>query len=257
MIASPKFLHFILFFIISVFGTTQLYAGSYQNFNSHYAWINNWNDPNHLIQGKFGRQAAPELEVNFNISEKGLYGYPAILRGSHYGWNPTGDKLFPAQVSSLKQIPLKFSYTTRGNNMAGNFAYDIFLRNDANGGHPQLEIMIWGDHNSWPLGEKTASNVLTENGYTFDLWEGYNAAAGYYVYTFVPANTVGKNLRLPKKGNLNLNAKPFLSWLNMARGKDNHFNDSMYIDVIEAGFEVVGGQGTLKMKATLDAQKYL
>jgi len=49
-----------------------------------------------------------------------------------------------------------------------------------------LEIMVWGGNNSWPIGLQTGTNVLSAGGWTFDLWEGNNSAAGYYVYTFIP-----------------------------------------------------------------------
>lgn len=59
-------------------------AGPYKIFGNHYAWVNNFNDPNNIIQGTFGTGSTPELTVTFNFADYNLYGYPAIVRGWHY-----------------------------------------------------------------------------------------------------------------------------------------------------------------------------
>ncbi|MEA9761246.1 cellulase [Xanthomonas campestris pv. raphani] len=228
-------------------------AGPYKIFGNHYAWVNNFNDPNNIIQGTFGTGSTPELTVTFNFADYNLYGYPAIVRGWHYDWNPTSDTLFPKQISSISSIPMKFSYSAGGTNLAGDFAYDIFFRWDTAKGNPQLEVMIWGEHNSWPIGTLTASKVITAGGRTFDLWEGFNSGAGYYVYTFIPTGTAGQ-ATLKTSGSLNVDAKPFLNWLQTNRSKDGRYNNSMYLHAAEAGFEVVRGNGWAKVSATMDAK---
>ncbi|MEE7548401.1 cellulase [Xanthomonas sp. Kuri4-1] len=227
-------------------------AGPYKVFGNHYAWVNNFNDPGNVIQGTFATGSTPGLTVNFNFANYDLYGYPAIVRGSHYGWNPTGDTLFPRKVSTLSAIPCWFSYSAGGSNLAGDFAYDLFFRNDATPGSPQLEVMIWGGHNSWPIGTQTATNVVTAGGYTFDLWEGYNSGAGYYVYTFIPHGSAGQ-ATLPTSGSLNVDIKVFLNWLQANRSKDGRYSNAMYLDVVEAGFEVVRGNGWAYVGAGIDA----
>lgn len=227
-------------------------AGPYKIFGNHYAWVNNFNDPNNVIQGSFGNGSTPELTVTFNFSSSNLYGYPAIVRGWHYDWNPTSDTLFPRQVSSLSTIPVKFNYSAGGSNLGGDFAYDLFFRRDTSKGVPQLEVMIWGGHNSWPIGTLTASNVISAGGYTFDLWEGNNSAAGYYVYTFIPHGTAGQP-NLPTSGSLNVDVKPFLNWLQANRSQDGRYSNALYLHVVEAGFEVVRGNGWAKVSATIDA----
>lgn len=54
--------------------------------------------------------------------------------------------------------------------MAGDFAYDIFFR--------YTTVRVWGNHNFYPVGSLSASNVISAGGRTFDLWEGYNSGAG-------------------------------------------------------------------------------
>lgn len=113
--------------------------------------------------------------------------------------------------------------------------------------------MIWGEHNSWPIGTVTATKVITAYGRTFDLWEGFNSGAGYYVYTFIPTGTAGQPT-LKTSGSLNIDAKPFLTWLQNNRAKDGRYSNSMYLHAAEAGFEVVRGNGWAKVSATMDAK---
>ncbi|MCG6630476.1 cellulase, partial [Acinetobacter baumannii] len=54
-------------------------AGPYTIFGSHYAGVNNFNDPNNIIQGTFGTGSTPELTVTFNFADYNVYGYPAIM----------------------------------------------------------------------------------------------------------------------------------------------------------------------------------
>ncbi|MCI2263206.1 MULTISPECIES: GH12 family glycosyl hydrolase domain-containing protein [Xanthomonas] len=230
-------------------------AGPYQVYGNQYAWVNNFNDPNNVIQGTFHSGSTPSMTVTFNFPNASLYGYPAILRGSHYGFNPTSDRTFPRQVSALRSLPATFAYSSGGSNLGGDFAYDLFFRWDStvsSSAIPQTEVMIWGGHNSYPIGTLTASNVISAGGYTFDLWEGMNSAAGYYVYTFIPHNTAGQPT-LPSNGNLNIDIKPFLTWLHNHRAQDGRFSNAMYLHVVEAGFEVVRGNGWAWIQANIGA----
>lgn len=225
-------------------------AGPNQVYGTHWAWINNFN--NSAIDGSFGDTTDPSMTVWYNLSAGNLYGYPALIRGWHYGWNPSGDNLFPLQVSNISSAPCTFNYNAGGTSMTGNFAYDLFLRWDNAMGDPQLEIMIWGDNNSWPIGTQTASNVISAGGYTFDLWEGMNSAAGYYVYSFVPGGSIG-NGDITVEGNINVDMKVFFNWLQNNRGGDGHYSNSMYLNVVEAGLEITGGNGWAWMNASINA----
>lgn len=215
-------------------------AGPYKTFGSHYAWVNNFN--NSTFGSSFGTGTTANMSVSYNFGSNSLYGYPAILRGWHYGWNPTGDTLLPKQISKITSAPCYFSYSSGGTNMGGDFAYDLFLRWDSAKSTPQAEVMIWSAHNSWPIGTKSGTAVLSHNGVTYDLWEGNNNAAGYYVYTFVPTNTVGVSRPLATSGSANLNLKVFFNYLGAHRS-GSHYSNNMYLDVIEAGLEVNRGNG--------------
>jgi hypothetical protein len=210
------------------------HAGASQVYGSHWAWNNNFNNSN--IGITFHSTSDPSFTVWYNFGSYSLYGYPACIRGWHYGWNPAGDTLFPKQVSSISSSNCTFYYSSGGTNMAGDFAYDIFLRNDNQKSTPQLEIMVWAGNNSYPIGSKTASSVVDGR----DLWEGMNSAAGYYVYTFIPAGTAGQG-SLPTSGNANVNLKSYYNWL--AANRSSRFNNSMYVDVVEAGLEITRGNG--------------
>jgi hypothetical protein len=74
------------------------------------------------------------------------------------------------------------------------------------------------------------------NGASFDLWAGTNAGAGYYAYTFAPR---GRNARLPDEGSLEVDQMDFFRLL----ASREHFSMDMYLNVVEAGSEVVRGRG--------------
>ena len=231
-------------------------AGAYKTFGACWAWNNNFNDPNNGISASFGTGSTPEMSVGFNFGSQNLYGYPAICRGWHYGWSPTGDNLFPAQVSQLSSIPCQFSYSSGGSGMQGDFAYDTFLRWDNAKSSPQCEVMVWAGHNSFPIGNCTGNNVIWNNNISWDIWEGNNSAAGYYVYTFVPNGSVVWPVNsLPTSGSMNVDLKPFYQWLNDNRSGSGYYNNNMYLDVVEAGFEVVQGNGWAYINGWIDAQK--
>jgi len=226
------------------------HAGAEQNYGSQWAWDNNFN--NSTINISFGSGSTPNFTVWYNFSSYSLYGYPANIRGWHYGWNPTGDTLFPKQLSATKSIPCTFSYSSGGSSMAGDFAYDMFLRWDNAKSSPQLEVMVWAGNDSWPIGTQTGTSVLTTGGYTFDLWEGYNSAAGYYVYTFIPHGTAGQG-NLPTSGSENVDMKTFFNWLQSNRSGSGYYSNSMYLDVVEAGLEITRGNGWAWMGANINA----
>lgn len=234
--------------------TTSVWAQNYKVFGSHYAFDNNFN--NSTINVSYGTGSTAEMTVSYNFSSGSLYGYPAICHGWHYGWNPANDYMFPIQLSAASSIPCYFSWNAGGSNMTGDFAYDMFLRwdNATGGGQPpQLEVMVWGDNNSWPIGNLTASNVLTQGGITFDLWEGYNSAAGYYVFTFVPHQRWGSGYSITQSGSLNVDMKAFFNWLQ--NNRSNQYNNSMYLHVVEAGLEITGGNGWAYVNANINAYK--
>lgn len=225
-------------------------AGPTKVFGSQWAWDNNFN--NSTINATFGSGSTPSITVSYNFSSYSLYGYPACIRGWHYGYNPANDNLFPMQVSAATSIPCTFSYSSSGANMAGDFAYDMFLRWDNAKSSPQLEIMVWGGNDSWPIGTQTGTSVLSAGGWTFDLWEGNNSAAGYYVYTFIPHGTAGVG-NLPTGGSVNVDMKTFFNWLQANRSSSGFFNNTMYLDVVEAGLEITRGTGSATMSANITA----
>jgi len=209
-------------------------AKSYNLFTPYFAWNNNFGGAE--IAWYPGTGDAPQWTASFNFPTNGLYGYPASIRGWHYGWNPSADDLFPKKLSDTTGVPCSFSYNSGGNDLCGDFAYDMFLRRDDRKAEPQLEVMVWAGNNSTPLGELIATNVTVADGVAFDLWAGTNAPAGYYVYSFMPRQ---KTAALPTEGSLGVDMMDFFRPLE---GRPN-FSMEMYLDVVEAGFEIVRGKG--------------
>jgi hypothetical protein len=232
-------------------------AIDYKTYGACWAWNNDFNDPNHGISDSFDSGSYPGETISFNFGSQSLYGYPAVCRGWHYGTSETGDTLFPLQLSKANNIPCKFSYQSSGSGMQGDFAYDSFLRWDNSTSwqvNPQLEVMVWAGHNSFPIGNCTGNNVLNNNNISWDIWEGTNSYAGYYVYTFVPHGTVVWPINsLPTSGSMNVDLKPFYQWLNDNRSSSGLVNNNMYLDVVECGFEVVEGNGSCYFNGWIDA----
>ncbi|WP_082862142.1 GH12 family glycosyl hydrolase domain-containing protein [Xanthomonas floridensis] len=235
-------------------GGASAYTGETKVYGTHYAYNNNFNDGNNNIKATFGSGSTPSLTVSYNLPSGQLYGYPAICRGWHYTMNPATDSYFPHQVSRIGSLSGALTFTTKGSGQTGDFAYDLFFRKDASKGNPQLEVMIWGANNSYPLGSLTASNAITSGGVTYDLWEGNNSAAGYYVYTFIPHGTAGNSNPLPAKGALNADVKAFLTKLQALRGSDGRYSSDLYLQVVEGGFEVTGGMGTVSLSGSIAAK---
>lgn len=203
-------------------------------FPPYFAWNNNFSGQ--PIGWRAGTNAAPQWIASFDFLTNRLYGYPASARGWHYGWNPTGDNLFPRKLSDTAHVPCSFSYHCAGHDLHGDFAYDMFLRHDDRKATPQLEVMVWAGNNSRPIGNIISNNIIAAGGISFDLWAGTNSGAGYYVYSFAPHR---KTSLLPTEGSLNADMIVFFRLL-----PDNeHFSMDMYLDVVEAGFEVVRGHG--------------
>ena len=207
---------------------------SFNLFPPYFAWDNNFGGAE--IGWHPGTADAPQWTASFNFATNSLYGYPASIRGWHYGWNPAGDDLFPRKLTDTAGIPCSFSYNCGGDDLHGDFAYDIFLRHDDRKAGPQLEVMVWAGNNSTPIGELIATNIITADEVAFDLWAGTNSGAGYYVYSFMPHERTAK---LPAEGSLNVDMMDFFRLLE---GRPN-FSMEMYLDVVEAGFEIVRGKG--------------
>jgi lysophospholipase L1-like esterase len=200
----------------------------------YFAWNNQFTRDE--IGWQPGAEDIPQWTASFNFGTNRLYGYPASVRGWHYGFNPANDDLFPKKLSGTSEIPCSFSYNSGGDDLRGDFAYDLFLRNDDKKSTPQLEVMVWAANNSMPIGRIVSTNIITAGGVPYDLWAGTNSGAGYYVYTFAPHERTG---HLPAEGTLEVDMMDFFKLL---AGREQ-FSMDMYLDVVEAGFEIVRGRG--------------
>jgi len=227
------------------------HAGANKVLGVHTAWINDFGGGSYGYS--FGSNSNwPDMSISYNFGSTKLWGYPAIIRGIHYTWKPVGsDNLFPKRVSAIGSSNCSFSYSSGGSNMSGDFAYDIFLRNTTSWGNPQLEIMVWGNHNSYPVGTRTSTYALNQAGRNFELWEGNNSAAGYYVFSFIQQNSAGQGNLNSVNGSLNVNLKSFYNWLASNRG--SRFNNNLYVHVVEAGLETLRGNGWAYMGAYINS----
>lgn len=211
-------------------------AGAEKNYGTNWGWDNNFNNSNITIS--FWSNSTPDFTVYFDFNSFNLYGYPAGIRGWHYGYNPTGDTKYPAQIKNLGTDNADFEWYSSGSNMYGDMAYDLFLRNDNSRSTPELEVMIWGKNNSYPIGTKVRSGTVNGD----DLWMGYNSAAGYETFSFVPAGTGGGSAWTVNSGSNNVNITSFLTYLDSNYG--SYVNSNWYLDVVEAGQEITNGDGS-------------
>jgi hypothetical protein len=218
-------------------------------YGSYWEWPNIF-DNNGTFNFTNGGGSNPQWNLGFNVPSGHLWAYPASIRGYHYGYNPAGDKLFPKQMTSISSIPAQFSYqvlqTGGGTTIKGDFTYDMFLRYDANTSttvNPQAEVMVWGDNASYPIsttGQPVIYSAVTQSGRTWDLYYGYNSAAGYPTYSFLPHRTTVPT-SLPASGSINVDLRPFFTVLD--NWNEGGYNKYMYLDVVEAGFEITQGHG--------------
>jgi hypothetical protein len=224
-------------------------------FGQYWEWPNTF-DNNSSIDFYPGTGSNPTWLESFGLAAyngEPIYGYPASIRGYHYGYNPAGDTLFPKQMSTISHIPAAFSYAssqTGSTPLKGDFTYDMFLRYDngtsGNNKNPQLEVMVWGGNASYPIsttGSPIDYSVVVADGYTWDLYYGYNSAAGYPTYSFVPHRTTVPS-QLPTSGNINVDLRLFYTALNKL--KVGYYTESMYLDVVEAGCEFTQGDGYIQ-----------
>jgi hypothetical protein len=225
--------------------TAAAHAAPEKTFSPYWAWDNVFTG---TINWTPGTGSDPTWTATYNLGSGNLYGYPASVRGYHYGYNPSGDKLFPKQLEETTSIPAAFSYTSYGTKMTGDFTYDMFLRWDTNVGsgtsNPELEVMVWGINASYPIsttGSPIVTSAITENGVVYDLYEGYNSAAGYSTYSFVPHRTSVPSSIPNGNGSINVDLKNFFNVLENL--PNSLYNNWMYLDVVEAGIEITGGDG--------------
>jgi len=212
-----------------------VHAGAYQVYGDEFAWDNNFNNSN--IGVGFGSGSTANMTVWYDFGTGALYGYPACIRGWHYGWNPANDNKYPSPIYDQETDNATDSFSSGGTNMYGDFTYDCFLRSDNQKSTPELELMIWGYNNSYPIGTKVRSNTV--NGQ--DLWMGYNSSAGYETFSFVPAGTGGGAAWTSVSGSINVNIGSYLIYL--CNNYSSYVNYDWNLDVVEGGLEVTGGDG--------------
>ena len=87
----------------------QARAKVFNLFPPYYAWNNKFSREE--IGWHPGTEDAPQWTASFNFLTNGLYGYPASIRGWHYGWNPAGDNLFPRNYPTRPAFHVRFPTT--------------------------------------------------------------------------------------------------------------------------------------------------
>jgi Glycosyl hydrolase family 12 len=178
-----RFLQTASLSLITSFLDTLSAWGQTKIFGQYREWPNTFHN-NGTSTFSPGTGSNPQSYEAFKVPSGNLWGYPATIRGYHYGYNPANDKLSPKEMSTISSIPAAFSYASTQNDgrttPRGDFTYDLFLRNDngtsGNNKNPELEVMIWGGNASYPIpstGSPFYTSVYSADGYTWDLYYGY------------------------------------------------------------------------------------
>src|ERR1700722_1641117 len=81
--------------------------GESKVYGSMFAWNNDFNKG--TVNITFGTGTTSNFTVTQNESAYNLYGYPANIRGWHYGFNPANDTLFPKQMSATNHVTCTFN----------------------------------------------------------------------------------------------------------------------------------------------------
>jgi hypothetical protein len=71
--------------------------------------------------------------------------------------------------------------------------------------------------------------------------------------TSIPSSRTAGQGNLPTGGSLSVDMKTFFNWLQANRSSAGLYNNSMYLDVVEAGLEVNRGDGWAYVTANINA----
>ncbi|KAG9659973.1 endoglucanase A precursor, partial [Aureobasidium melanogenum] len=133
------------------------------------------------------------------------------------------------QISKIKSLATKWTWTQTGSNVVADVAYDIFTSSTA-GGKNEYEIMVWlaALGGAGPI-SATGSPIATVTvaGHSWKLWYGSNGVNEVYSFTPNGANVSSFS------GDL----MDFFSYLIKSQG----FKDSQYLVSVGAGTEPFTG----------------
>ena len=168
---------------------------------------------------------------------KSVKAYPAIITGWHWGYAlGQGSANLPVIINSIPTIMVNWTvhHSDPGGSEWYDTAFDIWLGgiNELDPNQPSAEIMIWMNHvNQSPLG--VYIETITVWNSSFDVYAYFAISPAWSTFSFVQQqHTWSFN---------NVNLFPFFDYLwNTKKWIDGN----QYICGIEAGNEIVYGQGT-------------
>ncbi|KAG2031819.1 glycoside hydrolase family 12 protein [Suillus americanus] len=149
------------------------------------------------------------------------------------------------QLNAISSIPTTWEWSLSNNVLAeGDVAYDIFTSYNP-GGSNVNEIMIWlANINSGPISAvynaegqavPIATNISLE-GYTWDLYSGYNGVNQVYSYLLTSGTTIES---------FSGDVYPFLSYLI----DNNSIKSTQYLTCVQAGTEAMSGSAQFTTSA--------
>ena len=163
--------------------------------------------------------------------------YPAIITGWHWGYvNGQGSANLPVIIYSTPSIMVNWAvqHTNTGNYETYNTAFDIWLGgiNEQNPSQPTTEIMIWMNHiNQYPLGSYVETITIWNS--QFDVYASWGGSPAWHVFTFIQ-----------KQNTWSFNNVNLFGFFNYLWNTKQWIDGRQYICGIEAGNEIIQGQGT-------------
>jgi Glycosyl hydrolase family 12 len=163
--------------------------------------------------------------------------FPAIVTGWHWGYlNGQGSAGLPVLVQSYPKLIINWSvqHTNLGNYESYDTAFDMWLGGvgEQNPSGPTTEVMVWMNSiNQYPLG----SYVETINlwGGQFDVYAHFGGNPAWNVFSF-----------LQKQGTWSFNNQNLFDFFYYLWVTKGWINGAQYICGIEAGNEIIQGQGS-------------
>jgi hypothetical protein len=156
--------------------------------------------------------------------------YPEII----YGWKPWARQSttthLPERVTDIEECKVTYDIDMKKKGV-GNLALDIWLTSEAVPAEKNIsmELMIWLDNNG-QIPDGSPMGQVTISGATWDFYKGNPPHAGWGSTAF---------LRHGKSHEGVLDVKEFLDFLV----KNKYLSGDNYLDSIEFGNEICGGEG--------------
>lgn len=152
--------------IIETTGSTSVMGGEYNVMNN--------------VWGQGAGVGAQKLEVDLDgtyfkviLSEHNstsVASYPAIFKGSHWGWATTKNNPMPMVISEITSAPFTWVIDTTGVSGTWNCAYESWFNETGTGSNYTAELMIWINYHGGAGPGGSVVDTVEIGGYTWHVF---------------------------------------------------------------------------------------